>query len=72
MSNLYLFGTVSINKVVFPDKNCTFAMHFTPPFKGFVMLPTEFVVSVSGTFLINPYSSGWWGKLRGKLLCCVI
>ena len=30
MSILYLFGTVNINKVVFPDKNCTFAMYFTP------------------------------------------
>ena len=30
MSFLYLFGTVNINKVVFPDKNCTFAMYFTP------------------------------------------
>ena len=36
------------------------------------MLPTEFVVSVSGVYLINLYSSGGWGKLRGKLLCCVI
>ena len=30
MSILYLFGTVNIYKVVFPDKNCTFAMYFTP------------------------------------------
>ena len=36
------------------------------------MLPTEFVVSVSGAYLINLYSSGGWGKLWGKLLCCVI
>ena len=26
---LYLFGTLNINKVVSPDKNCTFAMYFT-------------------------------------------
>ena len=26
---LYLFGTLNINKVVSPDKNCTFAMCFT-------------------------------------------
>ena len=30
MSILYLFGTININKVVFPDKTCTFAMYFTP------------------------------------------
>ena len=30
------------------------------------MLPTEFVVSVSGAYLINLYSSGGWGKLRGN------
>ena len=29
------------------------------------MLPTEFVVSVGGAFLISLYSSGEWGKLRG-------
>ena len=29
-AHLYLFGTVNINKVVFPDKNCTFSMYFTP------------------------------------------
>ena len=27
MSILYLFGTVNINKVVSPDKNCTFAIY---------------------------------------------
>ena len=26
---LYLFGTLNINKVVSPDKNCSFAMYFT-------------------------------------------
>ena len=26
---LFLFGTVNINKAVSPDKNCTFAVHFT-------------------------------------------
>ena len=26
---LYLFGTLNINTVVSPDKNCTFAMYFT-------------------------------------------
>ena len=29
MSILYLFDTVNINKVVFLDKSCTFAMYFT-------------------------------------------
>ena len=74
ISILYLFGIVNINKVVFPDKNCTFAMYFTPQISllRFVIIPKEFVVSVSGAYLINIYSSGGWGKLRGKLLCCVI
>ena len=26
---LYFFGILNINKVVSPDKNCTFAMYFT-------------------------------------------
>ena len=29
MPILCLFGTVNINKVVSPDKNCTFTVHFT-------------------------------------------
>ena len=74
ISILYLFGTVNINKVVSPDKNCTFSMYSTPQisFLRFGMLPTEFVVSVSGAYLINLYSNGGWGKLRRKLLCFAI
>ena len=34
------------------------------------MLPTEFVVSVGGAYLINLYASGGWGKLRVDVLCC--
>ena len=73
---LYLFGTLNINKVASPDKNCTFAMCFTTQiystaFEGFVMLPTEFVVYIAGVYLINLYSSGGCGKLTGILLCCV-
>ena len=28
---LFLFGTLNINKAVSPDRNCTFAVHFTTP-----------------------------------------
>ena len=35
------------------------------------MLLTEFVVSIDWAYLIYLFSSGRWGKLRGKLLCCV-
>ena len=70
---LYLFGTLNNNKIVSPNKNCTFAMflQLRSPFEGFVMLPTEFVVYIDWVYLINLYSSGGWGKLTKILLCCV-
>ena len=74
MSMLYHFRTVKINKLFLLIKTVLLPciLHFRSPFYGFVMLPTEFVVSVSGAYLINLYSSSGWGKLRGKMLCCVI